>query len=474
LATSGTAEPPAFGPGVLEDTLRGLLGLAIAGSPEGPVDGPVDGPLDRVSAEPLPPLAVAFSGGADSTALLHAAVLLPDCRVRALHVDHRLQTESSAWAEHCLRAAAALGAQCSVLRADITREAIDAEGVEGAARQARYRLLAGALEPGECLLTAQHRQDQLETVLLQLVRGAGLPGLAAMPAIGTFGAGRLLRPLLDRRRNELCDYLRARGIDWLEDPANSDPRFDRSYLRREIVPRLLARWPAADRNAARTARHLAEGAGLLRQLAAADLDRCDAGEGRLDAGRLRRLPRARQGNALRHWLRSGGCRAPDARHLDRLLEEVVSGPGEQPRLRLGEAEVRRYRDRLYLLRGEPPGIPAGSLALAPGDTLALPGGLGRLALRPRAPIGLDPALVARGCEVRFRSGGESLAPAADRPTRRLKQLLREEGIVPWMRGRLPLVYCGGELVAVADLWMAAQWRCAGGVAVVWEGHPPLY
>ncbi|WP_405238981.1 tRNA lysidine(34) synthetase TilS [Lentisalinibacter orientalis] len=454
MASSGTAEPPAFGSGALEDTLRGRLGLA--------------------RAEPLPPLVVAFSGGADSTALLHAAASLADSRVRALHVDHGLQAESADWAGHCARAAASLGVECHVLRADITREAIDAEGVEGAARQARYRLLAAALEPGECLLTAQHRQDQLETVLLQLMRGAGLPGLAAMPAVAPFGAGRLLRPLLDRDRDELCDYLRARGIDWLEDPANSDPRFDRSYLRREIVPRLLERWPAADRSAARSARHLAEGAGLLRQLAAADLDRCDAGEGRLDAGRLRRLPRARQGNALRHWLRSGGCRAPDARHLDRLLDEVLAGPAEQPRLRLGEAEVRRFRDRLYLLRGEPPGIPAGPLALAPGDTLELPGGLGRLVMRPGAAMGLDPALAAGGCEVRFRSGGESLAPAADRPTRRLKELLREEGIVPWMRGRLPLVYCGDELVAVADLWMAAQRRCEGGIAVVWEGRPPLY
>ncbi|WP_405220068.1 tRNA lysidine(34) synthetase TilS [Lentisalinibacter sediminis] len=463
MASSGTAEPPAFGPGALEDTLRGLLGRSSDGPPEAPHD------------EPLPPLAVAFSGGADSTALLHAAVSLPAGRVRGLHVDHGLQAESAAWAAHCQRAAAALGVECRVLRADITRQAIDAEGVEGAARQARYRLLAAALKPGECLLTAQHRQDQLETVLLQLVRGAGLPGLAAMPAvIAPFGDGRLLRPLLDRARDELCDYLRARGIDWLEDPANTDPRFDRSFLRREIVPRLLTRWPAADRNAARSARHLAEGAGLLRQLASADLDRCDAGEGRLDAGRLRRLPRARQGNALRHWLRSDGCRAPDARHLDRLLEEVVAGTGEQPRLSLGDAEVRRYRDRLYLLRGEPPALSAGPLALAPGETLELPGGLGRLVLRPGAPIGLDPALAVRGCQVRFRSGGESLAPAADRPTRRLKQLLREEGVVPWMRGRLPLVYCGEELVAVADLWMAAQRRCEGGVAVVWEGHPPLY
>ena len=466
MANSGTAEPPAFGPGVLEDTLRGLLGRTH--------DGSCDRSSDRALHEPLPPLAVAFSGGADSTALLHAAASLPGCRVRALHVDHRLQAESADWAEHCVRAAAALGVECRVLRADITREAIDAAGVEGAARQARYRLLAAALEPGECLLTAQHRQDQLETILLQLFRGAGLPGLAAMPGAAPFGAGRLLRPLLERGREELCDYLRARGVDWLEDPANSDPRFDRSFLRREIVPRLLARWPAADRNAARSAGHLAEGAGLLRQLAAADLDRCDAGEGRLDAGRLRRLPRARQGNALRHWLRSAGCRAPDARHLERLLAEVVAGPGEQPRLRLGEAEIRRFRDRLYLLPGEPGEIPSGPLALAAGGMLALPGGLGRLALRPGASTGLDPALVAGGCEVRFRSGGESLAPAADRPARRLKQLLREEGIVPWMRGRLPLVYCGDELVAVADLWVAAHRRREGGVAVVWKDRPPLY
>lgn len=453
MASSATAEPPAFGPGTLGDRLRRLLGTA--------------------PGAPLPPLAVAFSGGADSTALLHAAAALPDCRVRALHVDHGLQDVSGAWAQHCVAAASALGVECRVLRAHIGPAEIDAEGVEGAARQARYRLLADALDRGECLLTAQHREDQLETVLLQLVRGAGLPGLAAMPASAPIGAGLLLRPLLDFGRAELCTYLQERGIDWLEDPANRDLRYDRSFLRSEIVPRLLGRWPAADRNVVRSAGHLAEGAGLLVQLASADLDACDAGEGRLDAARLRRMPPARQRNALRHWLRSGGYRVPDARHLERLLGEVVAGPGAQPRLRLGEAEVRRYRDRLYLLDAAAVELPAEPLPLAPGGRLTLPEGLGTLALRPGAGSGLDPALVAAGCEVRFRSGGETLAPAAGRPTRRLKQLLQEAGIVPWMRGRLPLVYCGGELVAVADLWLAARRQREGGVAVVWEGRPAL-
>ena len=456
MASSGTAEPPAFDAGVLGETLRRLLGVAPGAA--------------------LPPLAVAFSGGADSTALLHAAAALPASRVRALHVDHGLHAQSAAWAEHCVSVAAGLGAECRVLHADITSAAIDAEGVEGAARQARYRLLADAMADGECLLTAQHREDQLETVLLQLLRGAGLPGLAAMPASAPFAGGRLLRPLLEFGRADLCAYLEASGINWLEDPANRDPRFDRSFLRGEILPRLLGRWPAADRNVLRSAGHLAEGAELLRQLATADLDGCDAGQGRLDAGRLRRLPAARQRNALRHWLRSAGRPAPDARHLVRLLAEVVAGKGEQPRLRLGEAEVRRWRDRLYLLGGVAPAVelPAEPLPLTAGAGLALPGGLGTLALVPGAPVGLDPALVEAGCQVRFRGGGESLAPAAGRPTRRLKQLLQQAGIVPWMRGVLPLVYCGGELVAVADLWMAAQQQREGGVAVVWQDRPPLY
>ncbi len=454
MASSGTAEPPAFDAGILGETLRRLLGVAPDAA--------------------LPPLAVAFSGGADSTALLHAVAALPGCRARALHVDHGLQAQSAAWAKHCVAVAAGLGVECRVLRADISPAAIDAEGVEGAARQARYRLLADAMADGECLLTAQHREDQLETVLLQLVRGAGLPGLAAMPASASFAGGRLLRPLLEFGRAELCAYLDAAGIDWLEDPANRDPRFDRSFLRSEILPRLLGRWPAAGHNALRSAGHVAEGAELLRQLAAADLDDCDAGEGRLHAGRLRRLPAARQRNALRHWLRSAGCRAPDARRLDRLLAEVVAGEGEQPRLRLGETEVRRWRDRLYLLGGGVIELPGEPLTLAAGARLALPGGLGTLTLVPGAPVGLDPALVEAGCHVRFRSGGESLAPAAGRPTRRLKQLLQEAGIVPWMRGLLPLVYCGGELVAVADLWTAAQRQREGGVAVVWQDRPPLY
>jgi tRNA(Ile)-lysidine synthase len=186
------------------------------------------------------------------------------------------------------------------------------------------------------------------------------------------------------------------------------------------------------------------------------------------------LPAARQRNALRHWLRSAGRAAPDARHLTRLVEEVVAGGGEQPRVRIGPTLVRRYRNRLYLLDSEVPEPPEGTYPLAVGRTLELPARLGRLKLIGGAARGIDPDLVARGCEVRFRDGGERLAPENGRPSRRLKQLFQEAGVVPWMRGRIPLIYCGGRLAAVADLWLAADCARPGGVRPSWEGAPTLY
>ncbi len=423
----------------------------------------------------MPDFAVAYSGGADSTALLHAlAAIRPRPAVRALHVDHGLHADARTWSARCAEQASALGVECRVLKAKVGAADIRRRGVEAAARSARYALLAAAMRDGECLVTAQHREDQLETILLQLVRGAGLPGLAAMPPLTRFGPGRLVRPLLAHGRAELRDYLERQGVAWIEDPANRDPRYDRSFLRTEVLPLIRERWPAADTNGARSARHLAEGASLLEQLAAADLAACDAGEGRLDNGRLRRLPAARQRNALRHWLRSAGRPSPDTRHLGRLVDEVVGGRGGQAALRLGPSLVRRYRDRLYLLDADQSPLPEQPLPLTPGRPLELPSELGRLTLVRDAAGGLDPRLVARGCEVRFRDGGERIEPGRGRPRRRLKDLFREAGIVPWMRGRIPLVYCGDRLVAVADLWLAADCVCAGGWRPAWEDGPPLY
>src|SRR5580704_2983267 len=220
---------------------------------------------------------VAFSGGADSTALLAALVPLrePRLRVRAVHVDHQLHPDSKLWSAHCRRVARDLGVPLRVRRVDAV--ARGGASPEAAARAARYAALATGLAAGEALLTAHHADDQLETVLLQLLRGAGVTGLAAMPALAPFAAGQLARPLLGIQGRALRAFVQRAGLPWLEDPSNQSEDFDRNYLRARVLPALVARWPAAAATVARGARHAAEAQWLLDELACADCGPAEAG-----------------------------------------------------------------------------------------------------------------------------------------------------------------------------------------------------
>jgi tRNA(Ile)-lysidine synthetase-like protein len=285
-------------------------------------------------------LCVALSGGVDSTALLAALAIgvrssrasSPEARamhlakaraihlpkIRALHVDHGLRPASKQWATQCRLLARRLRVPLKVLTTKVERRA--GESLEAAAREARYRLLASALGPGEILLTAHHGDDQLETVLLQLFRGSGLPGIAAMPALAPFAQGWLARPLLSRSRAELEGWLALRGLPWVEDDSNIDESLDRNYLRLRILPLIRARWPGAAVAVGRSARHAAEAQTLLDSLARADVERASYGES-ISVKTLRALPPNRRRNALRFWIMRAGYLVPDTRRL-----EEIAGP----------------------------------------------------------------------------------------------------------------------------------------------------
>jgi tRNA(Ile)-lysidine synthase len=262
-------------------------------------------------------LCVALSGGVDSTALLAAlakATSKPE-RLRALHVDHGLRPASKRWAAHCRAVARSLRIPLKVLTVKVERGR--GESLEAAAREARYRLLAAALAPNEVLLMAHHADDQLETVLLQLLRGSGLPGIAAMPPLAPFANGWLARPLLSRSRAELEAWVRAEDLTWIEDDSNADERLDRNYLRSRVLPLVRERWPGAATAVARSARHAAEAQSLLEQVARADVDRASYGES-LSVKSLRALHPSRRRNALRFWITRAGWQAPDTRRLDEI------------------------------------------------------------------------------------------------------------------------------------------------------------
>jgi len=302
--------------------------------------------LSRRLAQLLPgfpdlAVCVAFSGGADSTALLAALAQLkrPPLKLRALHVDHRLHPHSSRWAAHCRRVARALGVPLRVRTANVARAR--GESLEAAARAARYGLLATALAPDEALLTAHHQDDQLETVLLQLLRGAGVAGIAAMPALAAFARGRLVRPLLPWSRAELTAWVRSQGLEWIEDPGNSELRLDRNYLRARVLPLIRERWPAAAATVTRAARHAAEAQRLLDAVGAADAARASFGA-MLSAQRLRTLPPERRRNALRFWITAAGHLAPPASRLEEIAGPLLQARADaQPCVRWEGALLQR-------------------------------------------------------------------------------------------------------------------------------------
>ena len=423
----------------------------------------------RLAAElaerPPGALAVAFSGGLDSTVLLHALAGLPAARargLRALHVDHGLQPASGAWATHCVASARALDLDCRVLDAHVAR---DGRGLEDAARQARYGALAQELGAGETLVLAQHRDDQAETILLKLLRGAGPEGLGGMRAARACGAGTLWRPLLDVPRAALSAYAAAHALTWIDDPSNADPALRRNFLRAEILPRLATQWPDAPAALAHSATWARAAADFIESEAAKALAALQG----LDPATLHwrgwlALPAALRDPVLRAWLRALGRDEPAHFHVRELERQLAHAAADRnPCVAWAGTEVRRYRESIHALRARP-APDANWRAAWDSAPFALPGG-GRLAFdqaAPTAPLHLTLA---------FRRGGERLKPAGAAHSRELRLLLQECGLPPWQRARLPLVYAGDELIAAADLVLSARAEelCAE-VGARWTWH----
>ena len=421
---------------------------------------------------------IAFSGGLDSTVLLHAMAQLAaerhSYRLRAVHVDHGLHADSSGWSEHCRRQARSLQIELSSVRVDVTD--IDELGLEAAARSARYHALRHIVGTGEYLFSAHHADDQLETMLLALMRGAGLAGLSAMPAIQPFGDAWLVRPLLDFTRAELEAWARAQHLAWLSDPSNDDLGLDRNLLRQKILAPLKQRWPAAAKTASRSAEHLQAAGRALEQLAALDAEGAIIGPC-LDVARLRRLDGERRRNLLRYWIRGRGARAPSTRKLSAIEHDMLAAAEDRvPCMGWDDWEIRRHGNRLYCERRLPAFDPEQSLQWRAGTTLTLPAQMGRLRLAPTTAAGLDAARLTEPLTVRFRSGGESLQVAGEGFHRKLKQLLQASAILPWWRARVPLIYSGEMLVAVGDLWIEAEFAARAGqpaCTIVWEDRPHI-
>ncbi len=421
-------------------------------------------------------LVVALSGGADSTSLLSAAQAADfrDLPLRAVHIDHGMQAAAAEFRASCSKLCERLGVPLTIFSVSVQAER--GVSLEAAARAARYAALAAALAPKECLLTAHHREDQAETLLLQALRGAGVKGLSAMPICRRFAAGWHVRPLLDVPMCELTRFGAVLADSKSIDPMNQDLRFDRSYLRGQVWPRLVQRWPGAGIALSRTARHMAEAQALLDSAAAADVARLRDGEALLIPG-LRTLPPLRRMNAVRFWLYEADVEPPPAARLSEALRQVLDADLDQlPAVVWGNSALRRYRHRLFLTPATPPRLDgARPWAVFANSRLDLGWPLGSLMWVPQiggiAAAGLPEILI-----VRRRDGGETLRPRRLAKTQSVQHLCQLHGVLPWMRDALPLVFAGDALIAVADLWEDARFRVAAdapGLAVQWRDAPVI-
>ena len=445
--------------------------------------------LGTVLEDILPPgatgLLAALSGGTDSACLLAALAqrrLSPGPGVaaarslplRAIHVDHGLQAASGAMRDAGESLCRRLDVPLEVLRVEVRIEG--GASLEAAAREARYAAIAGVLAPGECLLTAHHALDQAETLLLQLLRGAGVKGLSAMPVFRSFARGWHLRPLLDVPRDELHLFGRAHGIEGIEDPMNRDRRFDRAYLRREVWPSIERRWPAAATALARAAQHLGAAQASLEASTLRVIERLRDGDALSVAG-LRALPARARLHVVRHWLGAAGVEPPSTARLGEALRQTLTAQADHgPEVKWGEHALRRYRDRLFLTPQRSPAIGEPlDFPLSEGVRVELGAGLGALRWAAQ-PGGLDPSGVAQRVCVRRRRGGETLKTGPRARTQTVQHLCQAVGVLPWLRDALPMIYAGDSLIAIGDLWQDARFSVdldRMGLGCVWENAPSL-
>jgi tRNA(Ile)-lysidine synthase len=419
-------------------------------------------------------LIVALSGGADSAALLSAlhTEKFRQLPLRAVHVDHGLQLQAAEFRAACQALCDRLEIPLKVIavRVDVAAGV----SIEASAREARYGALAGEVGEFECLLTAHHREDQAETVLLQALRGAGIKGMSAMPGCRPFGLGWHARPLLDMPQGDLLQLGAQAPGAAASDPMNADLRFDRSFLRQQLWPLVIARWPGASTALSRTARHMAQAQALMDLSAQAELGKLRDGEALSITG-LRVLCAPKRSNAVRLWLSQAGVELPSTARLEEALRQVLSADEDHvPAIVWGGHALRRYRQRLFLTTAQLPRLQGPhSWSLRPAARLILGEDLGALELTPQ-PGGLDPRRLPDVLTVRRREGGESLRPAPLAKTQTVQHLCQSLGVLPWMRDSLPFVFAGQELVAVGDLWQEARF-CApptgAGLSIAWRQAP---
>ena len=406
---------------------------------------------------------LAYSGGVDSQVLLHL-LYLTKLNVSAVYIDHGLQAQSSDWAQHCELQCKQFNIPFQVIK--VNAAAAKGESPEAAARTARYAAFKEIIQQGSCLLTAQHQDDQTETILLQLLRGAGAAGLAGMPEIAAFSYGWHARPLLQISQKTILNYATEHKLSWVEDPSNQQVNYARNYLRHSVMPQLQQRWHALNKTFSIFSQQQAENAELLDVLAEKDLTSSLLEKSCLDINQLNKLQDARLRNVLRFWFKSIQKPMPSRAVLEQIVQQIKNTSHDTAVLvSWANVEVRRFREKLFCLNK----ITHDASQVFIWDVST---DLELLSIEEKLVLNktetnnenlfvLNESLLTQNLTVRFRQGGEKIKPAGRNGTHDLKSLFQEAAVPVWQRDRIPLLYAGGELIAVVGYWLADEYSVKG-------------
>lgn len=391
---------------------------------------------------------VAYSGGLDSHVLLHTLVSLREkfpIKLRAIHIHHGLSQNADAWFDHCKEVCDTLKIEWMGRR--ISAKAAVGESPEETARRFRYAAFIELLSTEDILLTAHHQNDQAETVLLQLLRGAGPKGLAAMPSIKKLGTSQQARPLLDITRQELIAYATKHQLKWIEDESNANVSYSRNFIRHQIMPLLADRWSTVSKTLSRVAENCAEAQELLELFAQDDLVAAQGSvPNTLSVSYLKQLPPARGRLVLREWLRRQNLSAPSTKKMQQILKDMLfAGENKAPHVHWGKAELRRYRDDLYVRKYTPKKVMQDEKIWQLAEPLVIPG-VGTLRAVPTRGEGLRADI--NQVIVRFRQGREKIQLPGRQMRHSLKKLFQQWKVLPWERDQVPLIFQRNELMAV--------------------------
>ncbi len=409
---------------------------------------------------------VAYSGGVDSTVLLHALCkvnrqLPQPLPIIALHVNHQLSEYAADWQVHCQHVTHELGAECVSFAVNVE---LSGKGVEAAAREARYAVFESFLLPDDALLLGQHQQDQAETVILRLLRGAGARGLSAMRAHRMLGQGLLLRPLLTVTKETILSYAQQHQLAWVDDDSNQSDNYDRNFLRHHLFPLLGKRWPSVSGQLVNTARRMQQTDDLLVEFAQQDMQLLDERKGRwgfsICLSELGRWSYVRRNNVLRYWCETLGYPILEETHLEQIQQQFFSASATLSSACVcwKKHEVRQFSGRFYMM----PSLPA----FMEGDSVYQWDAAHTLALGSAGILSLDTAehlitLIKADYTIGWRKGGERCTPQNRQQSQTVKKLLQEYQLETWLRDRVPLIYSGDELVAVGDLWVNKGFESEG-------------